>query len=73
MANQLHERYAEVLLNRIRADRHPSNTHMNMIEAVAPPRQLAEYALHLMERIENDPQPSIPMMRRVEKLISRFG
>ena len=71
--NELHERYAQVLLDRIRNDRHPSTTHMDMLEAIAPPRQLAEYALHLMERVESEPHPSIPMMRRIENLAGRFG
>lgn len=73
MPNPLQERYAEVLLDRIRQDKYPSNTHMDMLEAVAPPQQLAEFAVHLMERIENEPNPSISMMRRTEGLISRFG
>jgi hypothetical protein len=71
--NALQEHYAEVLLNRIRNDPHPSNTHMNMLEAVAGPRQLAAYALHLMERIEGEAHPSIPMMRRLERVAARFG
>ena len=73
MANPLQERYAEVLLDRIRSDQHPSVTHMDLFESIAPPRQLVEYALVLMESIENDQHPSIPMMRRVQGLISRFG
>jgi hypothetical protein len=73
MANALQERYAEVLLDRIRADEYPSATHMDMVEQVAPPRMLAEYTLHLLERVEADTHPSIPMMRRVEGLIGRFG
>jgi hypothetical protein len=71
--NALQERYAQVLLDRIRNDPYPSVTHMDMLEAVAPPQQLAEYALHLMERIESDQFPSVPMMRRVESLAARFG
>jgi len=73
MANALQERYAEVLLDRIRSNRHPSVTQMDLFETVAPPRQLAEYALHLMERIEGERYPSIPMMRRAQSVISRFG
>jgi hypothetical protein len=73
VANPLQERYAEVLLDRIRSDRHPSVTHMNMFESIAPPRQLVEYILVLMEMIENDQNPSVPMMRRVQGLISGFG
>jgi hypothetical protein len=73
VANPLQERYAEVLLDRIRSDKHPSATHMDLLESIAPPRQLAEYLLFLMETIENDEHPSIPMMQRVQGLVSGFG
>jgi hypothetical protein len=73
MANALQERYAEMLLDRIRADKYPSATYMNMLEQVATPRVLAEYIQYLIERIEDDEHPSIPMMRRVEGLMGRFG
>ena len=73
MANPLQERYAELLLERIRSDKHPSVTHMNMFESIAPPRQLVEYILFLMEAIEKDQNPSIPMIRRVQGLIAEFG
>jgi len=73
VANRLQERYAETLLERIRSDKHPSATHMNLFESIAEQRQLVEYILYLMETIENDQNPSIPMMRRVQGLIARFG
>ena len=73
MANPLQDRYAEMLLNKISSERHPSATHMNMLEAVASDRLLVAYILDLMQRIEDDPHPSIPMMRRVERLIALFG
>jgi hypothetical protein len=73
MANALQERYAEMLLDRIRADQYPSATYMTMLEQVAPPRVLVEYIEHLIERIEADEHPSIPMMRRLEGLIGLFG
>jgi hypothetical protein len=73
MANPLAERFAEVLLDRIAADTHPSGTHMDMLEAIAPPTVRVQYVLHLMERIENDSHPSIPMMRRVQRVIAEFG
>jgi hypothetical protein len=50
MANALQERYAEMLLDRIRADDYPSATYMNMLEQVATPRVLGEYTQHLLER-----------------------
>jgi hypothetical protein len=73
MANPLQERYAELLLDRIRSDKHPSGTHMDMFESVASPRLLVEYAVHLLETIENDSNPSIPMMQRVQRVIAQFG
>jgi len=73
MANPIQEALAEVLLERIRSDAFPSATHMDMFEAVAPPRQLGQYLAHLMERIEADTHPSISLMRRVQNLATRFG
>ena len=73
MANELQERYAELLLDRIRADRHPSVNHMNMFEQIATPRLQVEYTLHLLERIEAEKYPSIPMMQRVQGLVARWG
>jgi hypothetical protein len=73
VANQLAERYAELLLEKISSDKYPSTTQMDMLESIAPPRELVAYILHLMEKIENDRFPSVPMMERVQRLISLFG
>jgi hypothetical protein len=73
VANPLAERYAELLLERIRSDLYPSGTQMDMLEAIAPPPQLIEYILHLMERIQADQYPSVPMMQRVQRLVAGFG
>ena len=73
MANPIQEAYAETLLELIRRDMFPSTTHMDMFEAVAPPRQMGAYLAHLMERIESEPVPSDSMMQRVEAIIMRFG
>jgi hypothetical protein len=73
VANALAEHFAEVLLDRIRGDMYPSCTQMDMLEAIAPPRQRVEFALHLMERIQEEQHPSIPMMARAQRLIAEFG
>jgi hypothetical protein len=73
MANPLRHQFSEVLLQRIRADKHPSVTHMNMLEAIAPPRVLVEYTLHLMDRIADDSHPSNDMLRRVRDNVARWG
>jgi hypothetical protein len=73
VANPLQERFAEVLLDRISSDLYPSTTHMDLFESIAPPEQRARYILRLMDRIDNDAHPSIPMMQRVQGLLSNFG
>jgi uncharacterized protein (UPF0147 family) len=73
VANELQERYAEALLDRISSDPNPSATHMAIFEAIATPRLLVAYTVHLMERIENDSNPSVPLMKRVQRLIASFG
>jgi hypothetical protein len=73
MANPLAEQYAEMLLERISRDQYPSGTHMDLLEAIAPPRVLLQFIFQLMERIEADEYPSVPMMERAQRLIASFG
>ena len=73
LANPLQDRYAEVLLEKISSDRYPSTTHMDMLDSVATGESLVAYIMHLLERIEEEPHPSIPMMQRVQRLITRLG
>ena len=73
MANLLQERYAEILLDHIRGDTHPSTTHMDMLESVATDRVMVEYVLHLFDRVEAEPHPSIPMLQRIQRLSLQFG
>ena len=73
MANPIQEHFAEELLERISRDRYPSITQMNLFEYVASREQLAVYVLHLMDRIEQERIPSVPLLLRVQRLIARFG
>lgn len=73
MANPIQEALAEVLLARIRQDMYPSTTHMDMFEAIAPPRQMGAYVAHLMERIESETYPSTSMLQRVQAIAMRFN
>jgi hypothetical protein len=73
VANALQDQLAEVLLDRIRRDNYPSGTHMDLLESLASPRMRVEFAFDLMQRIENDPHPSIPMIKRCQRLIGEFG
>jgi hypothetical protein len=73
MPNELQEHYGELLLDRIRGERYPSVTYMDMLEEIATPRLLVEYTMHLFERIESETYPSPPMMKRVQGLVARWG
>jgi hypothetical protein len=73
VANPIQERYADALLERISRDRYPSVTQMNLFEYVASTEQLAVYLLHLMERLDEERNPSVPMLLRVQRLLARFG
>jgi hypothetical protein len=73
MANKLQEYYGELLLERIRAERYPSVTYMDMLEEIATPQMMVEYTMHLFERIESETYPSPPMMKRVQRLVARWG
>jgi hypothetical protein len=73
VANPLLEQFGEVVLDKITRDMYPGTTQMDMLEAIATPRMRALFALHLMERLEEDEYPSIPMMQRAQRLIMSFG
>ncbi len=59
---------AEVLLDRVRADAHPSIHQMDMLERMLPRERLPEYLAILTEKVKNDPYPSTEMLERVERL-----
>jgi hypothetical protein len=73
VANPLAEQFGETLLDKISRDKYPSNTQMDMLEEIATPRVRVLFIFHLMERIEEDVFPSIPMMQRTQRLIQSFG
>jgi len=73
VANPIQERLAEVLLEKIRNDQYPSATHMSMLEAFASDQVMGEYLAHLMQRIQEEPHPSISMMQRVQNIAARYG
>ncbi len=61
--------FVQVLLNRVREDRHPSATYMTMLEQALPPEWTSAYVEVLLEKVANDPHPSIPMLNRIAGLV----
>jgi hypothetical protein len=61
---------ARLLLERIRRDNYPSATHMAMLEQTIPPDLLGEYLTVLLTKVADDQWPSIPMLRRIQRITS---
>jgi hypothetical protein len=62
--------FARILMDRVRADPYPSNNMMNIIEAVVPPQLVEEYLDILLEKVVDERFPSIPMLRRIQRVVS---
>ena len=61
---------ARLLLEQIRRDNYPSATHMAMLEQTIPPDLLGEYLTVLLTKVADDQWPSIPMLRRIQRITS---
>ena len=61
----------DLLLSKIKDDRFPSATTMDLLEQLLTPEELPAYASVLMEKIANDTYPSASMMKRIVSLTSR--
>jgi hypothetical protein len=59
---------AHVLLEHVRRDRHPSSTQMSILEQVIPPQLVDEYIEILLEKVASDGTPSIPLLRRLQRV-----
>jgi hypothetical protein len=56
------------LLDKIRDDRYPSSSMMNMVEEGMDPRQTLEYAQALLGKVRDDRFPSTDMLKRLINL-----
>lgn len=68
--NDLHARYYEYLLDRIRADRYPSADMISIVEEGANEEGRAELFDILREKMLHERYPSVPMLRRMGRLAS---
>ena len=62
--------YANVLMDKIRDDQHPSSTHMTMVEQALEslPELVPEYLDILLSKVSSERFPSIPMLRRIQRV-----
>jgi hypothetical protein len=68
-ADEARATFLRMLMDRVRQDRHPSATHMAMIEQALPAQLIPVYVEILLEKVADDQNPSISMLRRIGKLI----
>jgi hypothetical protein len=59
---------AGVLLKRVREDRYPSATDMDLIEQIIPPQLLPRYVELLLDKVAQDHRPSISMIHRLNRV-----
>jgi hypothetical protein len=60
----------DLLLSKVKDDRFPSATTMDLLEQILTPDELPAYAAVLMEKIADDNYPSASMMKRLVYLTS---
>ena len=60
--------FVELLLERVRQDQYPSWTQMNLIEESIPQEMVPDYLEVLAEKVMGDAFPSIPMLRRMQRV-----
>jgi hypothetical protein len=59
---------ATMLMDKIREDPYPSATQMSIVEEILPRDMVPEYLEILLERVERDNIPSIPLIQRIVRI-----
>jgi len=57
------------LLRKVESDTYPSTTMLDIIESLLTEDEVPGYVQFLVDRIDEDLYPSIPMIRRVQALV----
>ena len=60
----------DLLLSKVKEDRFPSASMLDLLEAMLTTEELPAYAAVLMEKIAGDTYPSASMMKRIVSLVS---
>jgi hypothetical protein len=59
---------AQAVLDKLRADAHPSITQMDLVEGMLPPELFGQYLAILTDKVQNDPYPSTEVLERLQRL-----
>ena len=60
---------ANLLIQRIRQDRYPSTTEMQLLEQILPRPLVRDYLNVLLEKVVSEKHPSIPMLQRIIRVV----
>ena len=60
-------------MTKVAEDQFPSTAQMDHIERMLDRDQIGMYVELLVEKLEADRFPSVPLMRRVEGMLARLG
>jgi hypothetical protein len=65
----LHQRYYDYLLDRVRADRYPSTVMLDMLEqGIQDGEQRSAFVDVLLAKVQQDRYPSMPMLARIARI-----
>jgi hypothetical protein len=59
---------SRILIEKVRQDRYPSVTQMELIEQLMPPYLMRDYLNVLLEKVVLESRPSISLMHRISKI-----
>ncbi len=72
-ADEIHDRYAKLLMQQIADAKFPSSQMMNRAEAtIRTPDEAAEYAAVLLEKVGATRYPSVQMLDRIQRVLNRI-
>ena len=63
---------ARLLIEKVRQDKYPSTTQIEIIEQIVPSYLLRDYLNVLLEKVMTDSTPSIPMLRRLTRIAAQL-
>lgn len=63
---------ARLLIDKIRTDKYPSSTQMNLLEQMIPRALASEYFDVLLEKVAMDQWPSVALLARMSRLTAEM-
>ncbi len=64
--------WVQLLLDKVRQDRYPSTTQLDLIEDSIPAPMIPDYLEVLLEKVSQDTYPSLAMLSRLRRLALRL-